>query len=231
MKILGIDTSTRTMSIGLIDGNKILGEISFDSNMDHSEKLIENISYLLGSNNLRVADLDGIAVAVGPGSFTGVRIGISTVKGLVEFKDIPVAAVSSLEALSRNFSSSEIVAVAVDAKRDRVYGGIYNYGGEEREILIKESLYDIDEFIGILENFDSFILAGDILDRFSEVFGDRIRYGKEKNLLNQGSNLCFIGKKIFEDDKGISHLDLMANYMTKSQAQIDFDRRNNVEKD
>ncbi len=222
MNILGIDTSTKTMSIGLVSDDKILGEINFYSNMDHSEKLIDNIKFLLESNNLKVSDLDLVCVAIGPGSFTGVRIGISTCKGLVEFYNIPVVGVSSLEVLSRNFSSYKHVAIGVDAKRDRVYGGIYSYN-KGKVNTIEEGLYDISDFKEKLKIYEDLLFAGDINSEFMDL---DLRFGQEGNLLNRGSNVCFIGRERFLDGQGISHIDLQANYMTKSQAQIDYEKRN-----
>lgn len=223
MNILGIDTSTKTMSIALVSDDDILGELNFYSNMDHSEKLIDNIRFLLESNNMTIKDIDLVGVAVGPGSFTGVRIGIATVKGLVEFKKIPVVGVSSLEALSRNFSSSRYVSVAIDAKRDRVYGGIYDYYLER---VIVEDLFEIEDFFKVMEKYDNLIVVGDILDTIKERFKDDFIYAKEGNLINRASNICFIAKREFLRGKSISHLDLEAIYMTKPQAQMDYESKN-----
>ncbi len=224
MKVLGIDTSTKTMSIAIIEDSNILGEINFYSNMDHSEKLIDNIRYLLDSNGLTMKDIDLVGVAVGPGSFTGIRIGIATAKGLLEFLNTPVVPVSSLEILARNFSSSKTVAVAVDAKRDRVYGAIYYYS--IKEVFLEEGLYDIKDFSENLKDKEDLILVGDMCDYFKESFKDTISYGVEGNLLNRASNLCFIALEEYKKGKSISHLDLQANYMSKSQAQIDFEKKN-----
>lgn len=223
MKVLGIDTSTKTMSIAIVENSMILGEINFYSNMDHSERLIDNIRYLLESNDLTMKDIDLVGVAVGPGSFTGIRIGIATAKGLLEFLDTPVVPVSSLEILSRNFSSCGNVAVAIDAKRNRVYGAIYNYS--LNKILLEEGLYEIEVFVDNLKSIKNSILVGDICDVFKEEFQDKIAYAIEGNLLNKASNLCFIALGEYEKGKFISHLELKANYMTKSQAQIDFEKR------
>lgn len=224
MKVLGIDTSTKTMSIAVIEDSKILCEINFFSNMDHSEKLIDNIKYLLDSNNLNMKDIDLVGVAVGPGSFTGIRIGIATVKGLLEFLNTPVVPVSSLEILARNFSSSKTVAVAIDAKRDRVYGAIYYYS--IKEVFLEEGLYDIKDFTKSMQEKEELILVGDMCDFFRETFQETISYGMEGNLLNRASNLCFIALEEYKKGKSISHLDLQANYMSKSQAQIDFEKKN-----
>lgn len=225
MIILGIDTSTKTMSIGLVKDDVILGELNFYSNMDHSEKLIDNIKFLLESNVLSIKDVDLVGVAVGPGSFTGIRIGIATVKGLVEFNNTPVVGISSLEILSRNFSSSKWVAVAVDAKRDRVYGGIYKYLNGEIEI-ITEDLYNIEDFSNLLKNYEDIVLAGDINEIFKNEFNQSLNFAIEGNLINRGSNICFIAKREFEKGNTTTHLNLEANYMTKPQAQMDLEKKN-----
>lgn len=225
MNILGIDTSTKTMSVALVSDNKILGELNFYSNMDHSERLIDNISFLLKSNDMTIKDIDLVGVAVGPGSFTGIRIGIATAKGLCEFSKIPIVGVSSLEALSRNFSSSAGVCVLIDAKRDRAYGGIYDYSRGEVEF-ISEDLFDTKELLELVEDCENIILVGDLNDKIREAYGDKFVFAKEGNLLNHASNICFIAKRNFENGNYISHKDLQANYMTKSQAQIDFEKKN-----
>lgn len=224
MNILGIDTSTKHMSIALIADDLILGELIFNSNMDHSEKLISNISYILESNSLKMKDIDLIGVAKGPGSFTGIRIGIATVKGLCEFSDIPVVGVSSLEVLSRNFSHKERVAVAVDAKRDRVYGAIYDYG--LNEVLVPEGLYELGDFIELIRENNVEVLAGDINQTFLEVFGDSLIYSEGLTGLNHAANVCYIARREHDLNKSISHMDLNANYMTKSQAQMDMEKKN-----
>ncbi|MDO5028584.1 MAG: tRNA (adenosine(37)-N6)-threonylcarbamoyltransferase complex dimerization subunit type 1 TsaB [Bacillota bacterium] len=224
MKILGIDTSTRTMSIALIEDDKILGELNFYSNMDHSERLIANIGFLLAGNDLTIKDLDLIGVAIGPGSFTGIRIGIATVMGLCEFSNLPVVPVSSLEILSRNFSSQKHVALAIDAKRDRVYGGIYSYENGQG-FKISEDLYNIDDFLQKISSYQDIVLAGDINDQLKERLGENLSLAYDTNLINRASNLCFIAKRDYEEGKAISHQDLRANYMTKSQAQIDFEKK------
>ena len=226
MNILGIDTSTKHMSIGLVSNDVILGEIIFNSNMDHSEKLITNLSYILDSNDMKIGDIDLIGVAKGPGSFTGIRIGIATVKGLAEFTDIPVVGVSSLEALSRNFMYTSPVAIAVDAKRDRVYGAIYGYNEENHNVLLQEGMYDIDVFKDYVRKYKPSVIAGDINAAFNDEFDYEIKFSSGLDSLNHGANICFIAKREFDAGNHISHLELGANYMSKSQAQVDMEKKN-----
>lgn len=225
MNILGIDTSTKHMSIAIVSEDLIIGELIFNSNMDHSEKLISNISYILESNDMSMKDIDLIGVAKGPGSFTGIRIGIATVKGLAEFSEIPVVGVSSLEVLASNFKLNGRVAVAVDAKRDRVYGALYDFDNSKTKHIIAEGLYDLSEFKEKIKSLRPEIIAGDMNNRFEEL-EDIVKFSTGLMNLNHGANLCFIAKSEFENGNSIRHIKLDANYLTKSQAQMDMEKKN-----
>lgn len=217
MNILGVDTSTKTMSLALSQDGKILCEMNFLSNMDHSEKLMDNIDYTLKSSNMTLKDIDLLALAVGPGSFTGIRVSIATIKGLNEFLNLPVVPVSSLKVLARNLQTHDRVAVAIDAKRDRVYG--YIVDNKNNKEILEDGLYDISFFKNYLD--EDTIITGDILDEF-----DNIKKASPRDRLNSCGNLCQIAQELYEKNEYISHLDLKANYMSKSQAEIDFKRRN-----
>lgn len=210
MKILGIDTSTKNMSMAIIDGETILGEINFYANMDHSEKIMDNLSFLLKSTGIKIADLDAFAVAVGPGSFTGIRIGISTIKGLAEFNNISVVPISSLKILAANIKR-ETVAVLIDAKRDRVYGYIVDQSSGT--IILPEDLYNIDEIIPYIK--EDMVVLTDLNDI-------NVKIGEYRELINSGAELCRLALENI--DKKISHLELKANYMTKSQAELQRER-------
>ena len=213
MKILGIDTSTKTMSMGITDGEKLVGEVNFYSNMDHSEKIMDNLTYLLNSTDTVLEDIDAISVAVGPGSFTGIRIAIATVKGLSEFRDIPVIPISSLKVVAENISRG-VVAVAIDAKRDRVYGYIVNQ--DTKEVLLDEDLYSVEDFSEYLT--EDMILITDTKDSLAQGVPATMR-----EHINSAYNLCKLGLEDY--DTRISHLELKANYMTKSQAQLQREQR------
>jgi tRNA threonylcarbamoyladenosine biosynthesis protein TsaB len=101
MKILALDTATNSCSVAATDEGKLAAELTISKNQTHSKHLMELIHSVLEIAGFGVGDLDGLAVTVGPGSFTGLRIGISTIKGLAHALDKPVVGVSTLEALAR----------------------------------------------------------------------------------------------------------------------------------
>src|SRR6266496_3173877 len=100
MKLLAVESATLSGGAAILDGDRLLGEITLNIAITHSERLLSSVDRLLADCGLAPADLEGLAVSVGPGSFTGLRVGIATVKALAMALDLPVAAVPTLDALA-----------------------------------------------------------------------------------------------------------------------------------
>ena len=140
MKVLGIDTSTPCGSVGLIEDERILSEYLLHSPVTHSERLIAAIDLVLNEAHISVHGLDGWSVCLGPGSFTGLRIGVSTVKGLAFATRKPVAGVTSLDALASQTSPTpSLICPILDARKSEVYSAYYRY--EEGNTLRRLSPY------------------------------------------------------------------------------------------
>ena len=131
MKILAVETSTLAGSVALLDGDQLVGECTLNIRLTHSERLLGAIDRLLHDAAWTPELLEGLAVAEGPGSFTGLRIGVSTVKALAFSLKIPVAAVSTLEALAwaLPFARHPICPV-LDARKGEVYAALFHWEGE-----------------------------------------------------------------------------------------------------
>ena len=128
MKILSIDSSTKAASVAVIDGNKISAEYFLNTGFTHSETLMPMIESALKHSASKLSELDLIAVTVGPGSFTGVRIGVASAKGLSFTSNIPVVGVSALEALAYNLKGMQgefIVSAVIDARCSQVYNALF----------------------------------------------------------------------------------------------------------
>ena len=141
MLILALETATLTGSVALVDAStaedasspamKIVGEITLNLQSTHSERLMPSIHNLLEEASLSIHDLQGIALGLGPGSFTGLRIGVSTVKGLAYALKIPVVGVSTLETLACNVPYyGSVICPALDARKKEVYAAFFQGGGE-----------------------------------------------------------------------------------------------------
>jgi len=133
MKVLGIDTSTSRGGVGLIDDDEVISEYLLKSPVTHSERLLAAIEIVLKESHLTPQDLDGWAVSLGPGSFTGLRIGLSAVKGLAFATEKPVAGVPTLDALASQIAPTPyLICPMLDARKKEIYAAFYRYGEEDR---------------------------------------------------------------------------------------------------
>ena len=131
MRVLAVETSTLAGGVALIDGDRLVAEYLLDVSVTHSERLLGAIDTVMTDAGWAPADLQGLAVAVGPGSFTGLRVGLSTVKGLALALGIPVAAVPTLDAMAAAVSWTSLpVCPVLHARRNEVYAALYRWDGE-----------------------------------------------------------------------------------------------------
>lgn len=126
MKILALETSAKAVSAAVSEDGKILCSGYQDTGLTHSRTLMPIVEHILKNTGLTVADMDAIAVAAGPGSFTGIRIGVSAAKGLAFAADKPAIGVSTLAAMARNVAFCDgLVVCAMDARRQQIYNGLF----------------------------------------------------------------------------------------------------------
>jgi tRNA threonylcarbamoyladenosine biosynthesis protein TsaB len=132
MRVLGIDTSTSCGSIGLIEDERILCEYSLEGKASHSERVLKTIDRVLEDSGVSIGDIDGLVISIGPGSFTGLRIGVSAVKGLAFATGKPVAGVSTLDALAQNVRYCPyLICPLLDARKGEVYTALYQDTGKD----------------------------------------------------------------------------------------------------
>ena len=156
MKILSIDSSTKAASAAVIDGSKISSEYFLNTGFTHSETLMPMIEAALKHSATKLSDLDLIAVTLGPGSFTGVRIGVASAKGLAFTGNIPVVGVSALEALAYNLKGTKgefLISAVIDARCSQVYNAIFKYTAEGIERITEDRVIKIVDLEKELENY------------------------------------------------------------------------------
>jgi tRNA threonylcarbamoyladenosine biosynthesis protein TsaB len=140
MKVLGIDTSTSYGSVGLMDDGEVISDYLLNISVTHSERLLGAIEFILREARCPIGEIDGWAVSLGPGSFTGLRIGVSTVKGLAFATGKPVAGVYTLDVLASQIApTSYLICPILDARKQEVYTAFYRY--EEGNSLKRQSDY------------------------------------------------------------------------------------------
>ncbi len=166
MRALGLDTSTLTGSVGVADQSGLLVQLSVATRDTHSVRLLAAVSAVLDAAGLAPADLDLIGVASGPGSFTGLRIGMATAKGLALALGRPILGISTLEATAltvHRVSGAPLVCVVMEAGRGEVYRGIYSFAeGEHRALDAESAMSPVQAVTGLP---DGCLLAGDATPR------------------------------------------------------------------
>ena len=233
--ILGIETSGKVCSVALYTKNSYK-EININTGLTHSETLFPNVNQLLNDNNLQVKDLSYIAVSNGPGSYTGLRIGISCALGLSIVDNIKIRYVNTLKALNYNINDfisnnniilneNDIIVSILDAKANRVYLGLSRFNTINNFII--EKIVSIDELIEMLNEYnDDFYILGDGVDIYKDIISSR--YNKQNiHFLAEDYNYLN-AKNVIEASKNIENYieNININYMQKSQAERN--RINNV---
>lgn len=158
--LLSMDSSAVTASVALTDGDEIIKSEFVNSGLTHSETLLPMITRVMDGH--KYSELDGIAITAGPGSFTGVRIGVATVKGLAFNDDIPCFSVSTLEAIAYNFVDKNAVVCAVmDARRMQFYNALFKVQNGKVERLCDDRAIAIEDLRNDLKQYDKVFIAGD----------------------------------------------------------------------
>ncbi|MBR0399151.1 MAG: tRNA (adenosine(37)-N6)-threonylcarbamoyltransferase complex dimerization subunit type 1 TsaB [Eubacterium sp.] len=146
MKILAIDSSGIVATVALLDDDILVAEYTINHKKTHSQTLLPMIDEIIKMAELDLQDLDAVAVAGGPGSFTGLRIGSATAKGLGLALDVPLISVPTLDALAYNLcGSADIVCPMMDARRQQVYTGVYSFYGEQMETLMPQAPMAVED--------------------------------------------------------------------------------------
>lgn len=228
MKVLGIDTSSIMTTCAVIDGEKLLGEYSLNQDMSHSEKLVPMIKEVLDNLNLKIEDIDLFAVSVGPGSFTGLRIGVATIKGFAHLYDKDIIGVSTLEALAYNLSQRDIIVPMLDARRNRVYTGIYEWKQDGLKNILEDTALEIEELIHILKDYESIYVNGQgslvYRDKLIESLGDKIKFSTIGNNEARGSSICELARKKYLEGKRDDYFTLSPDYLRPSQAERNLEK-------
>ncbi|QSV44798.1 tRNA (adenosine(37)-N6)-threonylcarbamoyltransferase complex dimerization subunit type 1 TsaB [Geobacter benzoatilyticus] len=175
MKLLTVDTSTSTCSVALTIDGRLAAESLFDTERTLSERLLASVDAVLRDSGICLDDLDGFGVSLGPGSFTGVRIGVSTVKGFSLATGKPVAGFSSLSMLAMNFPACSLpLCTLFDARKKEVYAALYRCGALPEQI-IADRVISPERFLGLIEGPALFAGNGALKYRalIEETLGDR----------------------------------------------------------
>ena len=222
MLILGIDSSGHTASVALYADGVVLSEYSNNIGLTHSQTLLPMVAEIFSRTGHTVDELDAIAVSAGPGSFTGLRIGAATAKGLALGYDIPLLEVSTLEGLAMNVRDMDAVYVhpIMDARRSQVYTATFLDGhliGEEEAIGIEELVAKINQMPG------KHFFLGDAVPVYRSCLEAQLsvpyRFAGPGNLLQRASSVAMLGAEQLSLGKAVSGKDFHLSYIRKPQAE------------
>lgn len=235
MKILAIDTSGPNCSVSIIDDSKILAAFTINNGTTHSQNLVPMIEQVQKFANVDLSSIDAFACSIGPGSFTGLRIGIATIKGFAISLNKPTLSVPTLLALAYNISNFDgLVCSIIDARNNNVYAGIYRNENDSLT-LVEDYISDsIEVLIEHLKDYDdNIIFVGDGVSVYKDLL--------YKNLSNDSSNILFASEHLncqYALSVARAALDMAKNneysdynslsplYLKKSQAERELDAKN-----
>ena len=222
MLIFGISTTTKTSSVALYDTEKgLLGEITADVEKSHSKTLMDKIDNLLDWTRKNIKDVDEVAVSIGPGSFTGVRIALATVKGLFFGRDVKIYPVNELDALAYQCGTEgELIISLIDSNKEKIYYSISRIQNNSLELIKKYSVSKLDELLDSLIKTEAvYYFAGDGAFNYSEkiktILEKKAIFYPGEVMKIKASTLIRIRKKYTETDI----YNLKPFYLEKSQAE------------
>jgi tRNA threonylcarbamoyladenosine biosynthesis protein TsaB len=231
MKILAIESSTIACSAAVADENKLYGEFFTDFKLKHSEKLLVLCDSLLKNLRMDIKEMDYFAVSCGPGSFTGLRIGMATAKGFAQALNKPIVCVSTLRALAFNaVSFGGLICPMLDAQRDQLYSAAYTSDGKTLYTHSEEGVYEFDKIFDIISNRDTkTILLGDGAEKFSDKFKGRLMPEIIKANMNilmpKASNVAYLAIEKINNGETENCFSASPNYIRTAQAEENLNKR------
>lgn len=223
MLILGIDTCCMSATAAIMSDDRLVAQVVQNNKKTHSQNIMPMIDFMLAQAELSTDDIDAFAVAVGPGSFTGVRIGVATIKALAHASGKPCISVSTLEALANNIVPFDgVICPILDARRGQVYTASFN--GITLERITEDRALSADDLCKEFENTDKkIVFLGDGLpvyaDKINKTLGDKALFAQRMNRMNLASSVTEIGysKMLLGDVCG--YAELKPAYLRLSQAE------------
>ena len=224
MITLAFDSTAKAASVAVCDGEKLLALYNIDNGLTQSELLLPMAEIMLKCLGLSFADVELLACAVGPGSFTGVRIGVALVKGIAFGRNIPCVAVSTLDELAENLAGlNGIIVPCMDARRQQVYTATYRGNGGGLEKLTEDRAIAISELAEELKSYNEPIyLSGDgytVAKRGLEAAGVKVESTPELLITENAYSVAKIAVRKYEKGEYTTDLEIAPTYLRMPQAE------------
>lgn len=232
MIILSIDSSTPVAGIAVSDDKTLLGEVMINTKNTHSEKLMPMVAQLLDDLQMNIQQVEAVAVTCGPGSFTGLRIGMATAKGIVQGGNKKLIAIPTLDCLAQNLLHySGIICPIMNAQKKQVYTAIYRSGESNLERLSDYQAIEADKLADQLLALNETVwFVGDGVEAFSDVFlqklGAKCRFADGNTVLPRAGALAMLAadRALQQQFDDLYQAELI--YIRKSEAEVQWEARN-----
>lgn len=231
MLIFGIDTCSMSSSASVVSDEKMIAQFSVNHKKTHSERIMPQIEAMLEAADISIGDINAFAAAVGPGSFTGVRIGVATAKALAQAQGKPCIAVSALEGLAAgSVTFNGIICPILDARRNQVYNGLFESDGRKLKRISDDRALPLEDLLNELKNTDkNIIFMGDGVPVFKTAIADSLKerafFAPLPLVFNQAASIAQIGLEKLKNGETVSYGELVPEYVRLSQAEQEKLRR------
>ncbi|MNT10240.1 tRNA threonylcarbamoyladenosine biosynthesis protein TsaB [compost metagenome] len=219
MKILSVDTTSPRCSVAILEDKNLIKELTTDYLTAHSENLMPMIDQILNECDLRLSDINLLVCDKGPGSFTGIRISIATIKGFSDSLDIPTIGISSLESLAYNVPNSDLVCSIVDAKHSNIYYTLFKKG-DSKFIEIEESKSStVDEMLETISKYkEEITFVGDGAITYKDEILAKFNTSKISDIELNAYSLGIAGFTKYKET--LTSENILPSYLKKPQAEI-----------
>ena len=225
MKILALDSSGLVASVAVVENDNLLGEYTMNYKKTHTQTLLPMLDQVAGMMELDLNTIDVIAVSAGPGSFTGLRIGSATAKGLALALDKEIVSVPTVDAMAFNlWGTANQICPLMDARRNQTYTGLYEFEGDTFKTILPQCVVMIDEIIDIInESGRKTIFLGDGIDVFKEYIAEHITvpytFAPAMSNKQRAASVAVLGGRLYEEGKAEAAADHKPDYLRLSQAE------------
>ena len=221
MKILAIDSTAIVASVALCDDEKLIALYTVNNGNTHSETLLPMVESILKEAKLTPSDIELFAVSNGPGSFTGVRIGCATIKGLAFGRNIPCIGVSTLEALAYNMKGSDgLICPVMNARRNQVYNALFKFERDKLVRLCEDRAVAISELADEITNEDKIYLVGDGYDITAPAIPTEKLGASHPAMIYQNAySVAICALASYKEGSAVTDSALSPTYLRPSQAE------------
>lgn len=226
MKILGIESSSLVASAAILDGDRLIAEYTVNNGLTHSQTLLPMIDAVVSASRIEPGELDAIAVSRGPGSFTGLRIGSATAKGLGLALNKPIVGVPTLAAMAYGLSETEgcLICPIMDARRGEVYSAVYRFENNVMKTVFEESAGPVQALIEQLNRLgERTVFLGDGCEPCRSIIDERLKTGHSfapAHLSRQrAGSVAALGLYLFKNGEAVPSGEHVPVYLRVSQAE------------